>query len=67
MQNNTIENLQAGILSMRRIGSGFMPVRENRGFGDIITKDVVDAFETYLVRLVEEIFDIEEDFKEKEV
>lgn len=67
MQNNTTKNLQAGILSMRKMNNGFMPVRENRGFGDIITKDVVDEFETYLVRLVEEIFDLNEDFKEKEI
>lgn len=67
MKNNAIENLQAGILSMRKMGSGFMPVRENRGFGDIITQEVVDQFETYLVRLIEEIFDLDEDFKEKEV
>ena len=50
------------------MSSGFMPVRESRGgFGDVITKEVVDEFETYLVRLVEEIFDLEEAFTEKEV
>lgn len=68
MQNHSTENLQAGVLSMRRMSSGFMPVRESRGgFGDVITKEVVDEFETYLVRLVEEIFDLEEAFTEKEV
>ena len=68
MQNHPVENLQAGVLSMRKMSSGFMPVRESRGgFGDVITKEVVDEFETYLVRLVEEIFDLEEAFTEKEV
>lgn len=68
MQIHPVENLQAGILSMRNMSSGFMPVRESRGgFGEVITKEVVDEFETYLVRLVEEIFNLEEAFTEKEV
>lgn len=68
MQDHAVENLQAGILSMRNMGEGFMPVKESRGgFGNIITKKVVNEFETYLVRLIEEIFELETDFQEKEV
>lgn len=69
MQNNAVDNLQAGILSMRNMSEGFMPVKERKkeGFGDVITKEVVDDFETYLIRLIEEIFALENDFQEKEV
>lgn len=67
MKNNDIDHLQAGILSMRNMNTGFMPIKENKGFGDTITKEVVDKFETYLIKLIEEIFDLEIDFQEKEV
>lgn len=68
MQQHSVENLQAGILSMRNMSEGFIPVKESKGgFGDIITKEVVDKFETYLIQLIEEIFDLETEFQEKEV
>src|SRR5699024_24348 len=69
MQNTEVEKLEAGILSMRNMGSGFMPVKENKkeGFGTTITKEVVEKFEEYLITLISEIFDLEIEFTEKEI
>src|SRR5690625_7214593 len=46
MQSNTTKNLQAGILSMRKMINGDIAVRECRGVGELITEVVVDECET---------------------
>src|SRR5690625_5506670 len=58
MQNNTTENLQAGILSMRKMNNVFIQVRENRGFVVIISKYVVDDFYSNLLIFVVVLFDL---------
>lgn len=64
------EDLQTGIISLRNIGFGFMPVkggRDQKQISDIMTAEVLEEFESYLNQLLEEIFDIEENFIEKEI
>lgn len=69
MKNNPVDRIQAGVLSMRNMKEGFLPVKERgkEGFGEVITQEVVEEFECFLIRLIEEIFDLTSDFQEKEV
>lgn len=72
MQNSNFDEIEAGVLALRKMGFGFMPVKENKtksndGFGTRITKEVTQKFEQNLLSLIEEIFDLEMDFTEKEI
>lgn len=62
--------MQTGIISLRNISNGFMPVkggRQHPDFNEIITAEVLEEFEFRLNQLLKEIFDIEVNFIEKEI
>lgn len=69
MQNTEVDELESGVISMRKMSRGFDAVRGGRGnsewFGSLITREIVMRFEKCLVDLIEEIFNLEIDFIEK--
>ncbi len=60
----------AGIISFKNFGAGFMPfsLRSGRSFKpEPITREVLDAFEAQLTRIILELYDLEIPIQEKEV
>lgn len=47
--------LTAGVISFRKLSSGFMPFKQNRS--DLITQQILNEFEQELIELIQEIFD----------
>ena len=56
---------EAGIISFKNLGLGFMKFVEDKN--SIITEEVLEKFEGYLLALITEILDINNPFTEKEV
>ncbi len=66
-QNNPIENmgLTSGIISFRKLSEGYMPfgIGEQRKPSEtLITIELLNEFENVLIKLIEEIFDINKSF-----
>lgn len=63
--SNLTENTEAGIVSFKNLGKGFMPFQHQKNTS--ITPEILNQFTTYLTALVEEILDPNIPFIEKEV
>ena len=64
-ESDSHQDVEAGIISFKNLGAGFMSFEENRN--KLITKEVLLKFEEYLQSLVLEILNIDIPFIEKEV
>jgi len=65
-QTNGME-MEAGIISFKNMRAGFLPfgIKEDKNVDMVITPDVLDAFKTEVVSLINEILDVEIPFEEK--
>lgn len=63
-QNNKINSLKAGIISFKNLNNWFMPLKYDKA--EVIDDSVLESFEVYLSRLIDEILDPDIPFKEKE-
>ncbi|MCC4211881.1 PD-(D/E)XK nuclease family protein [Leeuwenhoekiella parthenopeia] len=59
------EQAEAGIISFKNLGRGFLKLSESKETS--ITPELLETFEVYLNRLIDEILDINTPFIEKEV
>lgn len=59
------EDTKAGIISFKNLNEGFLNFEENKD--PIISVELLATFETYLMKLIDEIMDISIPFQEKEV
>ena len=59
------EHVEAGIISFKNLNKGFLKLTENKNSN--ITPELLETFETYLLKLINEILDSTIPFTEKEV
>jgi hypothetical protein len=59
--------VEAGIISFKKLGSGFIKFNEKNGNGTLIINDTIEAFEIQLKKLILEICNPKIDFVEKEI
>tara|TARA_R110002020_G_scaffold41071_3_gene121240 strand:- start:76 stop:2790 length:2715 start_codon:yes stop_codon:yes gene_type:complete len=59
------DQTEAGIISFKNLGMGFMKFQEDKN--SMITQEILEKFEIYLLDLITEILDINKPFTEKEV
>ena len=59
------EKVEAGIISFKNLNKGFLKLTENKNSN--ITPELLENFENYLLKLIDEILDINTPFTEKEV
>lgn len=59
------QSTEAGIISFKNLKEGFLKLNKDRN--SLITQDLIETFQEYLLQLVDEILDIDTPFKEKEV
>ncbi|SCY29373.1 PD-(D/E)XK nuclease superfamily protein [Nonlabens sp. Hel1_33_55] len=70
MKNNPLVTLQAGIISFKNFGEGFISfgIKNGRSYEPVVIDlDILEQFEIQLVDLITELFDPEIPLKEKEV
>ena len=59
------QSTEAGIISFKNLKEGFLKLNKDRN--SLITQDLIETFQEYLLQLVDEILDIDIPFTEKEV
>jgi len=59
------QSTEAGIISFKNLKEGFLKLNKDRN--SLITQDLIETFQEYLLQLVDEILDIDTPFTEKEV
>lgn len=64
-ENGLPEKAEAGIISFKNLGSGFLKLSENKN--SQLTAELLDTFEVHLNKLIDELLDINVPFIEKEV
>ena len=58
-------NCEAGIISFKNLKSGFLKLTEDRN--TILSQELLQTFEKYLLQLIDELLNIDMPFMEKEV
>ncbi|PRP67546.1 PD-(D/E)XK nuclease family protein [Nonlabens agnitus] len=69
-KNHPVDTLQAGIISFKNFGDGFIPfgIKNGRSYQpQEIDQDILDQFEKQLIALIKELFDPATPLTEKEV